>query len=211
MNLLNIAKIFEIFSSTIDPKTELNYSNEFELLIAVVLSAQSTDKMVNKVTQQLFMNYKTPQDFLSLSLQELQDKIKQIGLYKTKAKNILILCNSLVFEYNSKVPNTFEELIKLAGVGRKTANVILNELFDKPTIAVDTHVFRVSRRIGLSNSTSILKVEDDLLKLVPDKYKKNAHHYLVLHGRYVCKALKPLCNNCNINQYCTFYTNNNLN
>ncbi|MCX8514459.1 MAG: endonuclease III [Burkholderiales bacterium] len=207
-----VIKIFEVFKLNNEkPTTELKYSSNFELLIAVVLSAQATDVSVNKITQKLFKIANTPQQIVELGQNELEQNIKSIGLYKTKAKNILQLCEILINSYNQVVPDTFDALIKLPGVGRKTANVILNTLFQQPTIAVDTHIFRVSNRIGLATGKTPLIVETKLGKIIPLQYKYDAHHWLILHGRYICKARKPLCENCLITKYCDFYTNLSLN
>ncbi len=199
----NINKIFTIFlQQNPNPTTELVYNSEFELLIAVVLSAQSTDIMVNKVTKELFKQYNTPQKIFELGDDKLKDYIKTIGLFNTKAENIIKLCFKLINDFDSKVPNNFEDLISLAGVGRKTANVILNTLYGTNDIAVDTHVYRVSHRIGLSDSSDLKKLEQDLYITIPEKYQKNAHHWLILHGRYTCVARTPKCDVCLINQYC---------
>jgi endonuclease-3 len=201
-----INKIFQIFQQiNPNPTTELIYNSNFELLIAVVLSAQSTDIMVNKVTANLFKKYNTPQKILGLGIDGLKQYIKTIGLFNTKAQNIIKLCQKLINDFDSIVPNNFNDLIKLDGVGRKTANVILNTLYGTNDIAVDTHVYRVSRRIGLSNKENIIELEQDLYLTIPKKYQKNAHHWLILHGRYICSARKPKCNECSINKYCKFY------
>lgn len=200
-----IERIFQIFSSsTPKPKTELEYSNNFTLTIAVILSAQATDISVNKATKRLFEQFDTPQKMLLLGEANLKPYIKTIGLYNSKAKNIIALCEILIDKYNSIIPDDFEELIKLPGIGRKTANVILNCAFAKPTIAVDTHVFRVAHRIGLSIGSSPEKVEKDLLKKIPIKCLFHAHHWLILHGRYVCKARTPICSSCSISAYCSY-------
>ncbi len=201
----NIELIFKAFKlDNPNPKTELVYNNDFELLICVILSAQATDVSVNKATSSLFKIANTPKTVLDLGEEGLIKYIRNIGLFNSKAKNIIKACSILIERYSSKVPNKMEELITLPGVGRKTANVVLNSLFNKNTIAVDTHVFRVSKRLGLSNSKSVEAVEKDLLNIIPKKYLKNAHHWLVLHGRYVCKARKPLCENCIVANYCDF-------
>lgn len=201
-------KIFRIFQQiNPNPTTELIYKSDFELLIAVVLSAQSTDIMVNKATANLFKEYNTAQKIFALGVDGLKKYIKTIGLFNTKAQNIIKLCQKLITDFNSKVPNNFTDLIKLDGVGRKTANVILNTLYGTNDIAVDTHVYRVSKRIGLSDKDNIVELEQDLYLTIPKKYQKNAHHWLILHGRYVCVARKPKCNECVINQYCDFYSN----
>lgn len=206
MQAETVDRIFETLSANNkEPKTELKYINNFTLLVAVVLSAQATDVSVNKATKSLFATYNTPEAILELGEEKLKDYIKSIGLYSTKARNIIALCYDLIKYHNSDVPRTFEELIKLPGVGRKTANVILNCLFDEPTIAVDTHVYRVARRLGLAKGNSPEKVELELLKAINIKWLKHAHHWLILHGRYVCKARKPDCHNCCISQYCEYY------
>ena len=199
-------KIFEIFSSTDpEPKTELKYENIFTLLVSVVLSAQATDVSVNKATEKLFAGYDTPEKIFGLGEEGLKKYIKTIGLYNAKAKNIIALCKVLISEYNSEVPDSFDELIKLPGVGRKTANVLLNCALNLPTIAVDTHVFRVSKRLGLAHANTPDKVEQELLAIVPTKWLKNAHHWLVLHGRYICKARQPMCSSCKVHDYCEYY------
>lgn len=204
-----IEKIFQIFSSAVPkPKTELEYSNNFTLTIAVILSAQATDISVNKATKKLFEQCNTPQKIFSLGEANLKPYIKTIGLYNSKAKNIIALCKILINKYNSIIPDEFEELIKLPGIGRKTANVILNCAFAKPTMAVDTHVFRVAHRIGLSIGSSPEKVEKDLLKKIPEQWLLYAHHWLILHGRYVCKARTPICSRCSISAYCSYYKEN---
>ena len=202
----NINKIFSIFSKNNPyPKTELVYSNNFTLAIAVVLSAQATDISVNKATKDLFPKYDTPEKILSLGEKGLKDYIKTIGLYNSKAKNIIALCKILIDKYNSTIPNDFKQLIKLPGVGRKTANVILNCAFGYLTMPVDTHVYRLSHRIGLSRGKTPDKVERDLMNTIPKKWLEYAHHWLILHGRYVCKARRPLCIECTVSKYCDFY------
>ena len=187
-----------------EPTTELNYKTPFELLIAVVLSAQATDKGVNKATDKLYKVANTPQKILDLKLTGLKKYIKTIGLYNTKAKNIMVTCKMLVEEHNSKVPEDRESLEALPGVGRKTANVILNTAFGQPTIAVDTHIFRVSNRTGLAPGKNVVAVENKLLDVVPKRYMMDAHHWLILHGRYTCIARKPRCGSCVIEDLCTF-------
>ncbi len=207
-NLMNADQRNQIFArfqaQNPQPKTELIYHSHFELLIAVMLSAQATDIGVNKATQILFKQANTPEAILALGDEGLREKIKSINLYKTKAKHILLACQILITQHHSVVPASRDELEKLPGVGRKTANVILNTAFDQHTIAVDTHIFRVSNRIGLAPGKTPLAVEQGLQKAVPNKYLKNAHHWLILHGRYVCKARKPLCQTCLINDLCEF-------
>ena len=205
-NDIDINKIFlKLKKNNPNPKTELNYKNNFELLISVILSAQATDISVNSATSKLFAKNNTPESIIKLGENGLKKHIKSIGLYNTKAKNIIKTCKILNIEYKNIVPNSFNDLIKLPGVGRKTANVVLNEAFNEPTIAVDTHVFRVSRKIGLSNGKNELSVETDLLNVIPKKYIKYAHMWLILHGRYTCTARNPNCKNCCINNYCNFY------
>jgi len=187
-----------------NPETELQYSSHFELLIAVVLSAQATDKGVNKATAKLFPIANTAETILALGEEGLKTYIKTIGLFNTKGANIIKLCQKLIDNHNSEVPQTREELEALAGVGRKTANVILNTAFGQPTIAVDTHIFRVSNRTGLAKGKNVLEVEKNLEKWVPKKHKLDAHHLLILHGRYTCIARKPRCQSCVIEDLCDF-------
>ena len=195
--------IFERLAAAIpNPATELQYSTPFELLIAVVLSAQATDKGVNKATAKLFAVANTPQAILALGESGLKDYIKTIGLFNSKAANIIKLCEALITEHQGQVPQTREALEALAGVGRKTANVMLNTAFGQPTIAVDTHIFRVANRTGLAPGQTVLAVEKRLDKHVPKAYKQDAHHLLILHGRYVCLARKPRCGECCIVDLC---------
>ncbi len=199
----NVEAIFNILSNvTPHASTELNYINHFTLLVAIVLSAQSTDVGVNKATKRLFAQVLDPYDMIQLGEDGLKDYIKTIGLYNSKAKNIMKLSEILIEKHNAKVPDDFASLIALPGVGRKTANVFLNCAYNLPTIAVDTHVARVSYRIGMTHHIDAYKIEQDLLKIVPKDYLKNAHHLLILHGRYVCKARKPQCSICPIERYC---------
>ena len=186
------------------PDTELRYETPFELLIAVILSAQATDISVNKATDKLYPVARTPATIAALGVAGLKPYIRTIGLFNTKAENIIKTCKILVEEYASDVPRTREELEKLPGVGRKTANVILNTAFGEPTIAVDTHIFRVSNRTGIARGKTPLEVEKRLLRLTPDEFKKDAHHWLILHGRYVCKARKPVCGDCAIIEWCEY-------
>lgn len=205
LSSLQIAEVFTILDQTIEsPTTELEYVNNFTLLVAVVLSAQAKDSSVNLVTKDLFKVVTTPRDMINLGEEKLIEHIKKIGLYKNKAKNIMQLSHTLMENYNSIVPNTLEDLMTLPGVGRKTANVILNVAFKEPTMAVDTHVFRVAKRIGLSRGGNVLQVEQDLLKVIPLQYQLKAHHLLILHGRYVCKARGLNCSICKISHICTF-------
>ncbi len=185
-----------------NPECELNYTNAYTLLVAVMLSAQSTDKGVNKATENLFKIADSPQKMVELGEDKLKKYIKTIGLFNNKAKNIILMSKQLIEKYNSEIPKTREELEMLAGVGRKTANVVLNVWFKKPALAVDTHVMRISHRLGFSNSKTPLGVELDLLKVLPDEYIINANHWLVLFGRYVCKAQRPSCDKCVIYKYC---------
>lgn len=187
-----------------EPTTELRYHTPFELLIAVVLSAQATDKSVNKATLMLFAAANTPQAIVALGLDNLKDYIKSIGLFNTKGANIIKLCQQLIERHNGHVPQTREQLQALAGVGRKTASVILNTAFDQPTIAVDTHIFRVANRTGLAIANTVLKVELLLEQSTPEMYKKKAHHLLILHGRYTCMARRPKCTACVIVDLCEF-------
>ena len=203
MNKVKRNHIFTLLSkNNPSPTTELVYKTPFELLIAVILSAQATDISVNRVTKKLFAVANTPEKILSLGLKELKRNIKTIGLYNNKAKNIIETCRILINKHNSEVPNDRMALVELSGVGRKTANVILNTIFGEPTIAVDTHIFRVSNRTGISPGKNVLEVEEKLLKHVPDDFKRDAHHLLILHGRYTCTARKPKCNSCIIFNDC---------
>ena len=205
MNKNKRAEIFQkLKAQNPEPTTELNYSSPFELLIAVVLSAQATDVGVNKATKILFPVANTPEAIYALGLDGLKTYIRTIGLYNTKAKNIIKTCKLLIDEYDSQVPEDRDSLERLPGVGRKTANVILNTAFGQPTIAVDTHIFRVSNRTGIAPGKDVRKVEDKLIKFVPDEYKQDAHHWLILHGRYTCTARKPRCGSCVIYDLCEF-------
>lgn len=186
------------------PTTELRYANPFELLIAVILSAQATDVSVNKATDKLYPVARTPEAILDLGVNGLKPYIRTIGLFNSKASNIIKTCRILVEKHASEVPRTRPELEALPGVGRKTANVVLNTAFGHPTIAVDTHIFRVSNRTGLAKGKTPLEVEKRLVKMTPDEFKKDAHHWLILHGRYTCKARKPLCGQCPIIEWCEY-------
>ncbi len=205
---MNPSKRAEIFNrlkaQNPRPTTELNFSSPFELLIAVLLSAQATDVSVNKATNNLFPAANTPESMLKLGLTTLKSYIKTIGLYNTKAENTLKTCKILIDKHNSEVPNDRKALEALPGVGRKTANVVLNTAFGEPTIAVDTHIFRVSNRTKLAPGKNVDEVEKKLLKFVPDEFKQDAHHWLILHGRYVCIARKPRCGACIIEDLCEF-------
>ncbi len=209
MDKATISKIFACFKKQQPkPVTELEYKTHFELLVAVILSAQATDISVNKATKELFKMANTPQAILDLGLTKFKSYIKSIGLYNTKATNIFKTCKILVDKYHSRIPHTREELVELPGVGRKTANVVLNVAFGQPTIAVDTHILRVANRIGLVHAKTPLGVEEQLEEVIPTKYKHDAHHWLILHGRYVCKARKPLCSECIIAKYCEYPAKN---
>jgi endonuclease III len=205
---MNPAKRREIFlrlqAANPHPTTELEYATPFELLIAVMLSAQATDVSVNAATRHLFPVANTPQTMLALGEERLREYIQRIGLYKTKAKHVIQTCRLLVERHGGAVPHTREDLEALPGVGRKTANVILNTAFGQPTIAVDTHIFRVSNRIGIAPGKDVVEVEKKLLKFVPDEFMHDAHHWLILHGRYVCQARKPKCGACIIYDLCEY-------
>jgi endonuclease-3 len=205
---MNPAKRREIFlhlqAANPHPTTELVHKTPFELLVAVILSAQATDKSVNIATRELFPIANTPQKILDLGEAGLREYVQRIGLYQTKSKHIIQMCRILIDEHQGEVPQTREELEALPGVGRKTANVILNTAFGQPTIAVDTHIFRVSNRTGLAPGKDVLEVERKLLKFVPDEFKLDAHHWLILHGRYVCMARKPKCGECIIESLCEY-------
>lgn len=200
-----IAEIFRRFhAETPEPKGELEHVNVFTLLVAVVLSAQATDAGVNKATRTLFQVADTPEKMRALGEERLRDYIKTIGLFRNKAKNVIALSEQLIVQHGGAVPADRDILETLPGVGRKTANVVMNMAFGQPTMAVDTHVFRVSNRIGLSKGTNPLAVEDDLVRAVPAEYGMHAHHWLILHGRYLCKARKPECWRCRISDICRF-------
>ena len=202
------ADIIELFSRLRElnphPKTELVYTTPFELLVAVVLSAQATDVGVNKATKKLYPVAHTPQAILDLGEEGLKRYINTIGLYNAKAKNVIALCRLLIEQHHGEVPRTRTELEALPGVGRKTANVVLNTAFGEPTMAVDTHIFRVANRTGLAPGKDVRAVEDKLEKVVPAEFKRDAHHWLILHGRYVCKARRPDCPNCVIRDLCRY-------
>lgn len=187
-----------------EPKGELNWVNPYTLLVAVVLSAQATDKGVNKATEKLFKIADTPQKMLELGEAGLKEHIKTIGLYNSKAKNVIALSRILIDDYNGAVPQTRADLVKLPGVGRKTANVVLNIAFGQDTIAVDTHIFRVSNRTGLAPGKTPEQVEEKLEQVVPEEFRRHAHHWLILHGRYICKARTPLCGQCPVYAVCGF-------
>jgi endonuclease-3 len=204
----SITKVLKLLRAEYsDMTTALDYETPFQLLISTMMAAQSTDKRVNIVTKDLFKDFPDAKDFLELSISELEEKIKTVGLYKSKAKNILSTCNILVKNYNGRIPLTREELISLPGVGRKTANVVLSIVTDFKAIAVDTHVFRVSNRIGLADSNNVRKTEDDLMRNIPMNDWSDAHHWLIWHGRKVCHARNPSCDKCLINKHCEYFRN----
>ena len=205
MNRDKRIQIFELLKNeNPNPQTELRYTSPFELLISVILSAQATDVGVNKATAKLYPVANTPRAILDLGMAGLKEYIRTIGLYNTKAENIIKTCAILVDNYGGQVPSTREELEALPGVGRKTANVVLNTAFGKPTIAVDTHIYRIANRSGIAKGRTVREVEDRLLRLVPDQYKQDAHHWLILHGRYTCIARKPRCGSCIIHDLCEY-------
>ncbi len=205
---LNRQQIFDFFERLAEdnpnPEGELDYVNEFTLLVAVVLSAQATDVGVNKATKNLWPVGDTPEKILALGEDGLKQHIKTIGLFNSKAKNVIKLCEDLIAKHNSQVPDTLDELQALAGVGRKTANVVLNIAFGQPTCAVDTHIFRVSNRTGLAPGKNVDRVEDALMKVIPKPFALHAHHWLILLGRYICKARKPECSKCKLTDICKF-------
>ncbi|MGI9293752.1 MAG: endonuclease III [Pseudomonadales bacterium] len=205
---MNKQKRHEIFqrlqAENPKPTTELNFGSPFELLVSVTLSAQATDVSVNKATDKLFKVANTPEAMLKLGVNGLKKYIRTIGLYNNKAKNVIAACEILIEKHDSRVPTTREELEALPGVGRKTANVVLNTAFGEPTIAVDTHIFRLSNRTGIAPGKNVVEVEKKLLKFVPDEFKKDAHHWLILHGRYICVARKPRCSACVVEDLCEY-------
>jgi endonuclease-3 len=205
---MNPAQCREIFArfraAKPHPKTELEYRTPFELLVAVILSAQATDVSVNTATRILFPVANTPQTIFDLGEEKLREQVQRIGLYQTKSKHVIQMCRLLLEHHAGQVPQTRKELEALPGVGRKTANVILNTAFGQPTIAVDTHVFRVANRTGIAPGKTVLEVENKLLKAVPDEFRHDAHHWLILHGRYVCRARKPKCSTCIICDLCEY-------
>ncbi len=205
---MNAEKRYEILSrlraENPNPTTELAYNSDFELLIAVILSAQATDVSVNKATEKLFPVANTPETIAALGLRKLKSYIKTIGLYNAKAENIIKTCKILAQDYNSEVPRTREALEALPGVGRKTANVVLNTAFGEPTMAVDTHIFRFGNRTRFAPGKNVLQVEKKLLKVIPDEFIRDSHHWLILHGRYICTARKPRCGACVISDLCEF-------
>jgi len=205
MRLSDIDKVFESLSKREpDPRTELNFQDPYTLLVAVALSAQATDVSVNKATGPLFQRANTPEKMVALGVEGVKSYIKTIGLFNTKAENVIKLSRMLIDNHNSIVPEDRAALEALPGVGRKTANVVLNEAFGHPTIAVDTHIFRVGNRTGMAPGKTPDAVEKELLRRVPKRFQKGAHHWLILHGRYVCKARKPECSNCAISEYCLY-------
>jgi endonuclease III len=205
LNAAGRRKIYERFArATPAPKTELTYSSPFELLVAVILSAQATDVSVNKATAELFKVASTPQALLDLGEVQLKSYIKTIGLFNSKAKNLMRTAQALVAEHGGAVPRDRDALEALPGVGRKTANVVLNTAFGEATIAVDTHIYRVANRTRLAPGGTVREVEDELVRVTPDEFKRNAHHWLILHGRYVCKARKPICGGCVIADLCEY-------
>ncbi len=205
MNKTKREEIFRRFKeNNPNPTTELEYTTPFELLIAVILSAQATDVGVNKATRKLYPVANTPEAILALGVEGLKEYIKTIGLYNAKAENVIKTCKALVEQHNSQVPDNREELEALPGVGRKTANVVLNTAFGQPTMAVDTHIYRVSNRTKIAPGKTVLEVEKKLLKFVPKEYLQDAHHWLILHGRYTCVARKPRCGSCIIEDLCEY-------
>lgn len=205
MNKATRQEMFErLRTANPHPTTELNYSSPFELLIAVLLSAQATDVSVNKVTAKLFAVANTPQTMLDLGLEGVMQYTRSIGLYRTKSKHIIETCQALITKHHGEVPQNREDLEALAGVGRKTANVVLNTAFGQPVMAVDTHIFRVSNRTGLAKGKNVREVEDKLMQNIPKEFLMDAHHWLILHGRYTCKAQKPQCETCIINDLCDY-------
>lgn len=204
---MTISQIFSTFSKlNPHPKTELEYTNNFTLLIAVVLSAQATDKRVNIITKDLFAKYDTPEKIVALGLEGLKTHIKSINYFNTKAKNIIALSQKLIDKYNSTVPSSLQDLTSLPGVGRKTANVVRACAFDIVAIPVDTHVLRVAHRLGIAHSKTPHQVEHELMANIPKEWQMHAHHWLVLHGRYICKARKPLCEECPVSRWCEYYS-----
>lgn len=204
----NVDYLFErLKEDNSKPEIELDYDSPYTCMVAVILSAQSTDKMVNKVTAGLFIMAKTPQEVCNLGEERLKSLIKSINYFNNKARNIIKTSEILIEKYDSQVPDSFDELVSLPGIGRKSANVILNTIFGHKTIAVDTHVFRVSNRFGLCQTKTPHETEKILMEIIPEEFLNDAHHWLVLHGRYVCNARKPLCNECKVSDLCSFYNN----
>ncbi len=206
MDKENIEKIIKVLSETYpNAKCALEFQSPYELLVSTILSAQCTDVRVNQVTEELYKNYNTPEKMISLTEEELGEKIKSCGFYKNKSKNILGATRNIIQKYGGKVPETMEELIELPGVGRKTANVVLSNAFGVPAIAVDTHVFRVSNRLGIAKGDTPEKVEKDLMENIPREMWSDTHHYLIWHGRQICKARKPQCEVCPVAPYCRYF------
>ena len=209
LNKSKALKLIQLLNNKIKkPRTSLKFRNQFTLLTSVVLSAQCTDLNVNNVTKNIYKKFYTPEHFVDLGILRIKKMIKSIGLFNMKAKNLYNLSKILVEKHQSKIPQNFDDLINLPGVGRKTANVVLNAAFDKPTIGVDTHVFRVSNRTGLTKGKNPNQVEEQLLKILPNKYLKKAHHLILLHGRYTCKSRNPHCTKCIINKICLYKEKN---
>ena len=205
----DVVKVLDILKETYpEAGCALDYGNRFQLLISVVLSAQTTDKSVNKVTPLLFSKYPDPVSLASADETDVQEIIRTIGMYRTKAKNIIALSGKLALEFNGQVPGTMEELVSLPGVGRKTSNVVLAEGFGEQRIAVDTHVFRVSNRIGLAHEKDVLSTEEALMKAIPSERWTEAHHLLIFHGRRICSSQRPKCDTCPINEYCNWFKHN---
>lgn len=201
-----VNEILDILEETFpDAECELNYKTPFELLIATILSAQCTDVRVNIITSELFKKYNTPYDFANLEIEKLENMIRSCGLYKSKSQKIISTSKDIIEKYNGEVPRSLDELTKLAGVGRKTANVVLSNAFGEDTIAVDTHVFRVANRIGIVKTTNPEKTEFELMKAIPKSRWSRAHHLLIFHGRRICKARNPECSKCPIKEYCNYY------
>ena len=212
MDKSSINSVYRTLAKKIgEPKTELNYQNPYTFLVSVVLSAQATDKSVNAATKDLFKIVKTPKDMIDLGERKLKRYIKTIGLYNSKAKNVINLSKVLVKEYNGKIPTDFKDLTNLSGVGNKTASVYQNEILDIPRIAVDTHVYRVSNRVGLAKTKTADETQEVLERITPKKWLKTAHHLLILHGRYTCKSQNPLCGQCKILKLCNYRNKNEKN
>jgi endonuclease-3 len=209
LNKLQALKLIKLLNQSIkNPETSLKYRNQFTLLASVVLSSQCTDINVNNVTKNIYKKFYTPKHFANLGIVKIKKMIRRIGLFNMKAKNLYNLSKILIAKYQSKVPNNFVDLINLPGVGRKTANVVLNSAFNKPTIGVDTHVFRVSNRTGLTKGKNPNQVEKQLLKILPNRYLKKTHNLILLHGRHICKSRNPLCTQCIINKICLYKDKN---
>lgn len=203
-------KVIDVLADTYsEAKCQLEFKSPYELLVSTILSAQCTDERVNKVTENLYRKYNSPKKMVTLNESELGEKIRSCGLYRNKSKNILEASNTILLRHNGQVPDTMEELIKLPGVGRKTANVVLSNAFGVPAIAVDTHVFRVSNRIGIGKGKNVNEVEKELMKNIPREIWSDAHHYIIWHGRKICKARKPQCEICPVQMYCEYFNGNN--